>query len=153
MSYAYPDAATARKGVPFIRTGSLEEIARTAETLADRGVFNLTSTEVADLDKSARVQSITAAGAIDLDAQHVRITGPASSTYAVTLAVPTRAGITRVIEMVATTSTNAVTLALTNVVGGTAATSASFNAVNENLVLVSSGLKWVVVGEAGVTLT
>lgn len=112
-----------------------------------------TAAELNDNDLSARTQAITAAGAIDLDARHVRITGPVASTYAVTLAAPTRPGITKVIEMISTTSTNAVTLALTNCAGGSAATSASFNAANETLVLVSAAGKWIVVGEAGVTLS
>lgn len=97
-------------------------------------------------------QSITAAAAIDLDARHVKITGPAKDTYAVTLAAPLRAGQIMVIEMIATTSTNAVTLALTNVVGGSAATTATFNAAGEILTLVSAGAKWVVLDELGVTL-
>ncbi len=101
------------------------------------------------------LQTITAAGAIDTRAGHVQITGPASSTYAVTLAAPgaTDGGRTMVIEMVATTATNAVTLALTNVVGGSAASTASFDAAGEQLVLVASGSKWVVTKELGVTLS
>jgi hypothetical protein len=97
-------------------------------------------------------QEITVAGAVSLDANHVRVTGPASSTYAITLAAPSRAGQTMVIEMVATTATNAVTLALTNVVGGSAATTATFNAADETLVLISAEHAWVVVAEVGVTL-
>lgn len=118
----------------------LEEVSATAEELNDN-------------DISARTQSITAAGAIDLDARHVRITGPATSTYAVTLAAPTRAGVVKIIEMIGTTSTNAVTLALTNVVGGSQASSASFDAAGETLVLVSAAGKWVVLKEVGVSLS
>lgn len=107
-----------------------------------------------NLDSLAeKSQAISAAGAISLDANYVAITGPASSTYAVTLAAPSRAGQLLVIEMVSTTSTNAVTLALTNVIGGSAATSASFNAANETLTLVSISNKWVVLDEHGVTLS
>lgn len=98
-------------------------------------------------------QAITAAGAINPLASYVDITGPASSTYAVTLAVPTVPGRTMVIEMTGTTSTNAVTLALTNVVGGSSASSASFNAAGETLTLISRGAKWVVLDELGVTLS
>lgn len=97
-------------------------------------------------------QTITAADAIDLEAVYVDITGPASSTYAVTLAAPARPGMIKVIEMTGTTATNAVTLALTNVVGGSAATTATFNAAGETLVLLSSGTAWVVLAEVGVTL-
>lgn len=99
------------------------------------------------------VQTITAAGAISLDSNHVKITGPAASTYAVTLAAPSRGGQILVIEMVSTTETNAVTLALTEVIGGTAATTATFDAAAETLVLVSQSTKWVVLKQQGVTLS
>lgn len=102
---------------------------------------------------AGKVQEITEAGAISLNSNHVKITGPESSTYAVTLAAPSRGGQVLVVEMTGTTDTNAVTLALTNVVGGTAGTSASFNAAGETLVLVSSSTKWVVLKEQGVTLS
>lgn len=116
-----------------------------------------TLAELNSLDASATTQAITAAAAITLGARHVKITGPASSTYAVTLAAPTAAesgiGLVKVIEMIGTTSTNAVTLALTNVAGGSAATSASFDAAGEILVVVASNSKWVVLKEVGVTLS
>jgi hypothetical protein len=105
--------------------------------------------DVADLTYIGTTQNITAAGAINPLARYVAITGPASSTYAVTLAAPTEPGRTMVIEMTGTTSTNAVTLALTNVVGGSAATTATFNAADETL---SKSNKWVVLDELGVTL-
>jgi hypothetical protein len=134
----------------------LESVARgdlpATEFLAGLGI-TATPEELNDGDLSAKTQAITAAGAIDVNARYVAITGPASSTYAVTLAVPARAGQLLVIEMVATTATNAVTLALTNVIGGSAATSASFNAANETLTLVSISNKWVVLDEHGVTLS
>lgn len=109
----------------------------------------VTAAELNDNDISARTQAITAAGAIDLDARHVTLTTGAG--YAVTLAAPTRAGITKVIECL--DGTNNVTLALTNVIGGTAGTTATFNAANETLVLVSTSLKWCVIAESGVTLS
>lgn len=108
---------------------------------------------LADITYIGTTQAITAAGAINPLARYVGITGPTSSTYAVTLAAPTEAGRTMVIEMTATTSTNAVTLALTNVVGGSSASSASFDAAGETLTLISNGSKWVVLDELGVTLS
>lgn len=102
---------------------------------------------------AGKVQTITAAGAISLDANHVKITGPASGTYAVTLAAPTRGGQILVIEMVSTTSTNAVTLALTNIIGQSSGTGATFNAAAETLTLVSMSTKWVVLDETGVTMS
>lgn len=98
-------------------------------------------------------QAITAAGAINPLAKHVDITGPSSSTYAVTLAAPSVAGRVMVIEMTGTTSTNAVTLALTNVVGGSSASTATFDAAGETLTLISRSDKWVVLDELGVTLS
>lgn len=55
--------------------------------------------------------------------------------------------------MVSTTATNAVTLALTNVIGMSSGTSASFNAAAETLTLVSMSTKWVVLDEIGVTMS
>lgn len=100
-------------------------------------------------------QAITEAGAIDLAATYVALTGPSSGTYAVTLAAPTPSeyGQVKVIEMVDTTSTNAVTLALTNVVGGSQSTTATFNAADETLVLIGTAAGWLVLKEQGVTLS
>jgi hypothetical protein len=130
---------------------------RTIEAWVDvadgvRKVENVTLQAAQNLGLDNLTQSITAASAIDLDARHVKITGPATSTYAVTLAAPRRAGQIMVIEMLSTTSTNAVTLALTNVSGGSAATTATFNAAAETLTLVSANSKWIVLDELGVTL-
>lgn len=98
------------------------------------------------------VETITAAGAVSVNTTVTAITGPAASTYAITLAAPPVAGRLKVITMTSTTSTNSVTLALTNVQGGSAATTATFDAAAETLILVSNGTKWVVCKESGVTL-
>lgn len=119
----------------------------------DASSVDITGGSVIGATLAGKVQTITAAGAISLDANHVKITGPGTSTYAVTLAAPTRGGQTMTIEMVSTTSTNSVTLALTEVLGGTAATTATFNAAAETLILVSNSAKWIVVKEHGVTLS
>ena len=108
-----------------------------------------TTAELNDLDVSARTQAIVAAGAIDLDARHVTLTTGAG--YAVTLAAPTRAGIVKVIQCL--DGTNNVTLLLTNVIGQSAGTTAIFNAADETFVLVSTSLKWCVIGEAAVTFS
>jgi hypothetical protein len=96
-------------------------------------------------------QTITAASAINLDARYVAIQESAGN-YAVTLAAPTVAGITKIIEMTARAS-GTVTLSLSNVVGGSAGTTASFDAVGETLILISRSAKWVVLKEVGVTLS
>lgn len=100
-------------------------------------------------------QSITAATAINPDASLVQITGPTSSTYAVTLAAPRPQdqGNTLAIEMKSTTSTNSVTLALTNVTGGTASSTCTWNAAAQKLILLACGTTWEVIKEDGVTLT
>lgn len=99
-------------------------------------------------------QNLTAAGAASITVPVTTLVGPAASTYAITLAAPTAPGIIKEITMTSTTSTNAVTLALTNVVGGTASSSASFDAAGETLVLISNNVgKWVVFKEYGVTLS
>ena len=118
----------------------------------DASAVAITGGTVIGATLAGAVQTITEAGAISLDANHVKITGPSSGTYAVTLAAPSRGGQVMVIEMTATTGTNAVTLALTNVVGGSAATTATFNAAGETLTLISNSTKWVVLDEYGVTL-
>ncbi len=73
---------------------------------------------------------------------------------AITLAAPTRAGMNKSIKM--TTDNGDVTLDLSNCVGGTATTTATFGAVGDTLMLVSdraSGGKWVIIKEIGVVLT
>lgn len=111
-------------------------------------------------DQSANVEAITSAGALAIDKTESKITGPDSSTYAVTLAAPTEAqvGQLKIITMIATTGTNAVTLDLTNVVGGSQSSSAAFDAAGETLVLLAirvaaTTYKWLVLKEFGVTLS
>lgn len=101
---------------------------------------------------SGASQEITKAGAVSVDVNYVDIIGPAESTYAITLDVPSRVGQVLILEMTDTTGTSAVTMALTNVVGGTNGASASFDAAGEALVLLSVGSKWLVIKEYGVTL-
>ncbi|MEM7528840.1 MAG: hypothetical protein AAF416_14380 [Pseudomonadota bacterium] len=108
------------------------------------------------LEGSFETQLITEAAEIALPEgamKYVGITGPTSSSYAVTLAAPARAMQILVIEMTGTTATNTVTMALANVAGGSAATTATFDAANETLVLFSSGGQWNVLSEGGVALS
>lgn len=130
---------------PFDRLTNLEQVVANLLTDLPAGI-NITSAVPG-------TESITAAGALSVTVPVSKITGPAASTYAVTLAAPSAPGITKTITMIATTSTNAVTMALTNVVGGSQTSSASFDAAVETLILVSNVTKWVVVKEYGVTLS
>lgn len=143
MAYKKPAS-----GVKRIREVNLGDMAT-----QDASSVAVTGGSVVGATLAGAVQTITEAGAISLDSNHVKITGPAEGTYAVTLAAPSRGGQTMVIEMVSTTDTNAVTLALTNISGGSAASSASFDAAAETLTLISSSTKWWVLTEEGVTLS
>ena len=99
-------------------------------------------------------QTITnAATDIKLDAEVVNLIAT-SASYAVTLSSPTLAGRLKIIQMTQRSNPYAVTLALTNVIGGSASTTATFDAANEILVLLSvNNSKWLVIKEQGVTLT
>lgn len=101
------------------------------------------------------VQALTAAGAITPDASNTTLANSSGSTYAVTLAAPgaSTASQVKVIRMTSGSGVNTVTLALTNVVGGSAATTATFDAAGETLILISTGAAWMVIKEHGVTLT
>lgn len=106
------------------------------------------------LDEMLRIlagksQTLTAAGPISLDATHVALDSTGGA-FAATLDAPTRAGIVKVIEM--TVDGGDVTLALTNVAGGSAASTATFNAVGEVLTLISTSTEWIVLDEHEVTL-
>ncbi len=116
---------------------------------------NATAAELnAFCDQSAGVQAITGAAAITADGtiNRVTLTGGA---YAFTLAVPGAAAVGKFlcIEYIGG-DTDADTLSLANVTGGSAATTASFNADGEGLLLFGTALKWVVVKEfGGVTMS
>lgn len=102
-------------------------------------------------DDSAMIDTRADAGAISVTTAYTALT--TTGVAAITLAVPTKPAFIKVIKM--TAYVGDATLALTNVVGGSAATTATFNAIGETLVLVSdvaSG-KWIVIAEVGVTLT
>ena len=98
-------------------------------------------------------QTITAATAVNLDAQYVGISKAGAGSYAITLDAPTVAGIFKSIEMTAVSGGGTVTMSLSNCVGGTAATTCTWDAVNDTLVLVSISNKWLIFKQHGVALT
>ena len=139
--------------IPATGVKQFKDVTLGAMSLQEPSAVAVTGGTVIGATLAGAVQNITAAVAISLDANHVKITGPGgTATYAITLAAPTRGGQVMVIEMIATTGTNAVTLALTNVVGQSSGTGASFDAVGEILTLVSGSASWVVLDEIGVTM-
>jgi hypothetical protein len=103
------------------------------------------------VDDSAMSETILAAGALSLSKAETSLALVGAG--AVTLGVPTKPAFDKVITM--TADNGDVTMALTNVViAGSSPTTATFNDVNDFLILkanVASG-KWVIVVNSGVTL-
>lgn len=99
-------------------------------------------------------QAIVTPGAVTVDGTVNRVTLTTAVNGAITLAAPSAAmrGKLLTIEYIGAGS-NATTLALTNVQGGTAATSCSWSAANHTLVLSGGQLLWNVIKQVGVTLT
>lgn len=154
MGYTRFNKVVGQAGVYVGANGSEVQVADSSGVPSIAGVaLTATAAEInSHCDVSANAETILVAGAISTTLGVTNLSA-ASGTYAVTLAAPdaAMAGQVKVIQM--TVAGNAITLALTNVQGGSAATSASFDAVNETLVLVAGASKWTVVGEAGVTLS
>ena len=138
----------ANKAIDVVRTASLRIGASGSEV-----AVTATPAEInAACDKL--VQALTGAAAIAVDGTVNRAT-IAGGAYAFTLAAPGAAAVGQFlsIEYVGG-DTDVCTLSLANVTGGSAATTASFNADGEGLLLFGAATKWVVVKEfGGVTLT
>lgn len=127
----------------------------TTELATSVSGLTATDTEINNVcDNSARLQTITATGAVTVDGTIGVAVIASGGAYAITLDAPSAAmrGRLLVIEY-SQGGTDAVTLALTNVQGGSASTTATFNADNETLILVGGESKWNVVAEIGVTLS
>jgi hypothetical protein len=107
--------------------------------------------DLSKINSELSSEVIIAAGALDLTKKVSSL--ELASTGAITLAAPTEdvIGDIKVIQM--TADNGDVTLALTNVQGGTAASTATFDAVNETLILIAGKNKWNVLAEIGVTLS
>ena len=142
-----------------VKTGSTYQWTMVSHEGTDAPLFigntAITAT-AAEINSAADVmtQAIVAPGAITVDGTVNRVTITNAVNGAITLAAPSAAMVGKIlmIEYIGA-GTNATTLALTNVVGGTAATSASFNAADESLTLIGGATKWHVLGQAGVTLS
>lgn len=122
--------------------------------LVDGAEITATPAEINGMcDASAAVQSITAAGAVTVDGS-VRRVELSGGAYAITLAAPSGSGIGSFLAIEYNGGDiDAVTMALTNVTDGSAATTATFNADGEGVLLYGGLTKWVVVKEyGGVTL-
>jgi hypothetical protein len=102
-------------------------------------------------DVSAYQESILAAGALSVTKVYSGLSLVGAG--AVTLAAPDASmlGKTKMIQMVA--DNGDVTLALTNVVGQTSGTTATFNDVADSLTLIAGATKWIVLKEQGIALS
>lgn len=98
-------------------------------------------------------QTLSGAGAISLDARYVSLQSNSAGTYAVTLDVPTQAGVHMTIELTTYISGKNVTLALTNCIHGTASNTCTWNGANQTLTLKSLSNKWDIIAQGGVSLT
>lgn len=110
-----------------------------------------TAAELNTVDASINVETLVGAGAVSAVITNTKL--ELAGAGAVTLAAPSAAmlGRTKLIEM--TTDNGDVTLSLANVTGGSAATTCTWNDVNDALVLVGGTNKWHVVAESGVVLS
>lgn len=114
----------------------------------------VTTTELNRLDDSAEIETIDSGVAASTTKFNTLIDNTTTGAGAITLDVcpATMVGKLKTIRMAV--DNGDVTLSLANIVGGTAATTATFDAVDEELVLMgSSSGKWIVIKEFGVTLS
>ena len=109
-----------------------------------------TAAEVNLNDVSFQTETITS-GAISTIRRMTKL--EVTGGGAVTLAVPDASLFGAIKVIVMSVDDGNVTLALTNITGGSAATTATFSNVNDTLTLVGGLNKWHVLGEAGVVLT
>lgn len=106
------------------------------------------------------VDALTGAGALSIETLRSTFSNATGGTYAVTLAAPTahQLGKRKQVTMTSGDATNTVTLALTNIVGGSASTTCTFNSNGDSLLLeavqtASSTYRWLVLKEYGVVMS
>jgi len=120
-----------------------------------KGGVEVTATSAAlnRQDLSAQTETILISGVISPNLKVSYLNTTVGGAAAITLAVPdaSMVGQTKVIEMAA--DGGDVTMALTNVQGGSAGTTATWDAVGEALILIAGLAKWNVASEGGVTLS
>lgn len=110
-----------------------------------------TATELNTLNLASQTEVILATGSIS---NVKKVTNLATSTTAtVTLAAPDASIIGQVKTIQMTADNGDVALALTNVQGQTSGTTATFNTVDDTLVLVAGKNKWNVIAEIGIALS
>lgn len=143
------DGVTAWTSLPYLDPMALGQTG--AAILVSLGV-NATASELNQAaDVSAYQESIIAAGALSVTKIYSGLAVVGGG--AVTLAAPAASmlGKVKVIEMV--TDDGDVTLVLTNVVGQSSGTTATFNDAGDQLVLIAAASKWIVLKERGIALS
>lgn len=135
-------------GTGFRKTGS----GRANKLYVDDVALNASAAEINQVaDISAYQETVIAAGALSITARVSKLSLVGAG--AVTLAAPdaTCLGYVKLIEMSA--DNGDVTLALTNVVGQSSGTTATFNDVADQLILMAGVNKWIIIKERGITLS
>lgn len=160
------EGTTSFDGNVTVETGNTLEVAddsglsinstAVSSTAAELNILDgatLTVAELNRLDDSNETETITVAGAISVTKTNTNMDSTAG-TFAATLAACPATMIGKIKTIRFSVDNGDVTLALTNVQGGTAATTATFADATDELILIgSAGGKWTVVKEFGVTLS
>jgi hypothetical protein len=128
------------------------DVTSTASELNILDGATLTVDELNRNDRSLQIETIVKGGVVSISKSNTKIDST-TGTGAVTLAAPDASmyGQIKTIEM--TVDNGDITLALTKIVGGSAATTATFSAVGQCLVLLGSTGNWIVLKEYGVALS
>lgn len=135
-------------------TGAEVEVTSTPAELNLLDGVTATTAEINRLDDSLETETIDSGIAVSAVKTNTNIDNTTSGAGAITLAACPATMIGKVKTIRMAVDNGDVTLALTNVQGGTAGTTATFDAVTEELILIgSAGAKWTVVKEFGVTLS
>ncbi len=106
-------------------------------------------------DVSAFTETLTAAGAITFSTTcrvHKFDTTLGAQTNTIPAPAANQVGQLKIIEMTVRGGTNDTVITLTNVDGGSAGSTATFDSVGDTLVMVGGVSKWHIVKEIGVTM-
>lgn len=152
MTFSKTEIGFTQADITTLQIGGTE-VTSTAEELNILDTATVTAEELNLSDVTAQAETIDSGDAISVAVLNTKIDNTSSGAGAITLAAPTAAmyGKVKTIEM--TVDNGDVTLALTNVQGGSSATTATFDAVNDTLIVIGGTNKWHVTGESGVVLS
>lgn len=138
-----------------VETGATLEVADDGGLSIASTAVTATAAELNTLNTTLQTETVTATGAISVDKTNTNLDTvvPAGATAYTLAACP--AYMVGHIKTIRFSADNGdATVALTEVQGGTAATTATFTDVGNELILIgSAGGKWTVIKEFGVTLS